>query len=166
MANNGDTETAEPESIGSNALNDQIRESVEQLNQLLAANNSYTIRAMAYQALSHAMSLSIYNAVHQQQQMYTLLNATTTAAVQEALKSNPTQAIELAQKASHNMESITAAVVQAIELIEGMTRDLGNLESTSETANSATDVAEASTAVSAPGTVAADPDNQSGGAEA
>lgn len=80
-------------------LNDQIRDAVSQMNALLLDDGARNIRAMSYQVMAHSIALSLYNTVHQQQQIYMLQNATTTAAIKEALKSNPADAIKLAQQA-------------------------------------------------------------------
>lgn len=81
-----------------NSTNDQIRDSVAQINALIHDEDGRNIRAMSYQIMAHSLALSLYSAVHQQQQMYILQNATTTAAVKEALKSSPADAMELIQK--------------------------------------------------------------------
>lgn len=83
----------------SDQLNDQIRDAVEQMNALLLDDDGRNVRAMSYQVMAHTIALSLYNTVYQQQQMYILQNATTTAAVREALKSNPAEAVKLAQQA-------------------------------------------------------------------
>ena len=57
------------------------------------------VRAMTYQVMAHTIAMSMYNTVFQQQQMYVLQNATTTAAIKEALKSNPADAVKIAQAA-------------------------------------------------------------------
>lgn len=80
-------------------LNDQIRDSVSQINHLLKDSEGSNVRAMSYQVMAHTIALSMYNTVYQQQQMYVLQNATTTAAITEALKSNPAEAVKIAQAA-------------------------------------------------------------------
>ena len=81
------------------AINDQISDSVSQVQQLLLDGDGSNVRAMSYQVMAHTIALSMYNTVFQQQQMYVLQNATTTAAITEALKSNPAEAVKIAQSA-------------------------------------------------------------------
>jgi polysaccharide deacetylase 2 family uncharacterized protein YibQ len=82
-----------------NALNDQISDSIAQINALLLDSEGSNVRAMTYQVMAHTIAMSMYNTVYQQQQMYVLQNATTTAAITEALKSNPAEAVKIAQAA-------------------------------------------------------------------
>jgi hypothetical protein len=49
--------------------------------------------------LAHAVGLALYNAVAQQQQIYTLRNAVTTAAAKAILDSDPERALSFADEA-------------------------------------------------------------------
>jgi Killing trait len=82
-----------------NAVNDQIRDSISQISEIMRDGEGSTVRAMSYQVMAHTIAMSMYNTVHQQQQLYVLQNAATTAAIKEALKSNPAEAAKIAQQA-------------------------------------------------------------------
>lgn len=81
------------------AVNDQIRDSISQISEIMRDGEGSTVRAMSYQVMAHTIAMSMYNTVHQQQQLYILQNAATTAAIKEALKSNPAEAAKIAQQA-------------------------------------------------------------------
>lgn len=100
------------------ALNDQIRDSVAQINKLLDDGGS-NVRAMSYQLMVHTIGLSLYNAVHQQQQLYMLKNAVTTAAVRKALESDPSEAIKLIEQAAAD-----GALTDTIAKLKAMMDDL------------------------------------------
>lgn len=80
-------------------INDQITDSIAQINAIIMDSEGSNVRAMTYQVMAHTIAMSMYNTVFQQQQMYVLQNATTTAAIKEALKSNPADAVKIAQAA-------------------------------------------------------------------
>jgi Killing trait len=107
------------------SINDQIRDSVEQINQLLQSGDSSTVRAMTYQIMAHSIALSLYNTVHQQQQMYILQNAVTTAAVQDALKSNPAEAIKLSQQVIADSD-LTTTISRLKQLMDELNDSYGD----------------------------------------
>jgi len=98
-------------------VNEQIRESIEQINQSLADNSNLSVQAMSYQAMAHALSLSLYNAVQQQQQMYVLQNATMTVAVKSALETSPKEAMDLINEvyANNNIVTTLSEIQQMID---------------------------------------------------
>lgn len=99
------------------AINDQIRDSVSQISRLLLDSESSTVRAMSYQVMAHTIALSMYNIVHQQQQLYVLQNAATTAAIKEALKSNPADAVKIAQQAIVDCD-MTRVIAQLKQMMD------------------------------------------------
>lgn len=74
------------------ATNDQITDTVQQVNALLSGSQKPFATAAAYQALAHALSLAMHNAVQQQQHSYTLRCALTTAAANALLDGRTEQA--------------------------------------------------------------------------
>ena len=80
-------------------LNDQVTDSVAQIEKLLADNGGAQSKAIADQLTVHALSLAMQNAVAQQQHEYILKNAIVTAAAKAILKSNPEDALAFAEKA-------------------------------------------------------------------
>jgi hypothetical protein len=80
-------------------LNDQITDAVQQARQLIEGLDDCTGKAIALQVLAHAVGLALYNAVAQQQQIYTLRNAVTTAAAKAILDSDPERALSFADEA-------------------------------------------------------------------
>jgi hypothetical protein len=71
--------------IDPSALNDQIRDAVEQLNASLDGMKPGVIEAVAYQTMAHAVALALQNTVLQQQHDHMLRNALTTAAASALL---------------------------------------------------------------------------------
>ena len=80
-------------------LNDQITDSVAQIEKLIADNGGAQSKAIADQLTVQALSLAMQNAVAQQQHEYILKNAIVTAAAKAVLKSSPQDALALAEKA-------------------------------------------------------------------
>ena len=80
-------------------LNDQVTDSVAQIEKLIADNGGAQSKAIADQLTVHALSLAMQNAVAQQQHEYILKNAIVTAAAKAILKSNPEDALAFAEKA-------------------------------------------------------------------
>jgi hypothetical protein len=81
-----------------NSINDQIKDSITQIQQSVMGVFESQGQAAAYQMMAHAIGLAMLNAVSNQQHAYILRNAITTAAVKAVLKSNPEEAIKLADK--------------------------------------------------------------------
>jgi hypothetical protein len=80
-------------------VNSQITDAVSQVQGLISGLDDDAGKAIALQVLSHAVGLAIYNAVAQQQQLYTLRNAVTAAAVKAILASDPERALSFAEEA-------------------------------------------------------------------
>lgn len=80
------------------SVNDQITDSITQIQKMLADDNGENIRAFSYQLMAHSIALAMYNAVHQQQQRYILQNAITTAASKAILEASPEKALKLAEE--------------------------------------------------------------------
>jgi hypothetical protein len=80
------------------SVNDQITDSITQIQKMLADDNGENIQALSYQFMAHAIGLAMYNAVHQQQQRYILQNAITTAAAKAILEASPEKALKLAEE--------------------------------------------------------------------
>lgn len=74
------------------ATNDQVVDAIQQVNDLLRGSRQPFAAGAAYQALSHALSLAMHNAVQQQQHSFTLRCAMTTAAATALLDGRTEQA--------------------------------------------------------------------------
>jgi hypothetical protein len=68
------------------AVNDEIKDAVEQLNASFKGMSSHGPEAFAYQAMVHAVALALHNTVLQQQHDHMLRNAMTTAAASALLE--------------------------------------------------------------------------------
>ena len=68
------------------AINDQVRDSVLQLEALLGRQSGPFAQAAAYQTITHAIALGMQNAVAQQQHGHMLRTALTTAAAKALLE--------------------------------------------------------------------------------
>lgn len=88
-------------------VNDQITDAVAQVRHLIAGFEDDAGKAIALQVLSHAVGLAIYNAVAQQQQLYTLRNAVTVAAVKAILASDPERALSFAEEALSDRDVVS-----------------------------------------------------------
>ncbi len=77
------------------SINDQIADSVASLQKMLLENKEGNMQALSYQIMAHAAGLAMLNAVNQQQQMYILQNAVTTATAKAALESKPEEAVSI-----------------------------------------------------------------------
>jgi len=103
---------------GGDHVNDQVRDAVEQINAMLEDGGS-NVRAMSYQVMAHTIGLSLYAAVHQQQQLFILKNAVTTAAVKKALANDPADAMKLIEEASASSD-----LAKTIEQLKTLMDDL------------------------------------------
>lgn len=81
-----------------NSINDQINDSVTQIQKSVMGVFESQGQAAAYQMVTHAIGLAMLNAVSKQQHDYILKNAITAAAVKSILESKPEEAIKLADK--------------------------------------------------------------------
>ena len=84
-----------PEEPDKTTLNDQIADSISAMQDLLKDNAEGDAALIAYQMMAQSAGLAMLNAVNQQQQMYILQNAATTAAAKAALESNPEDAVKI-----------------------------------------------------------------------
>jgi len=75
-----------------NSLNDQVTDSVNQLQATLAGLQQPFAAAAAFQTVAHALGLALQNAVARQQHSYMLRNAMTTAAATALLEGRSEQA--------------------------------------------------------------------------
>lgn len=80
-------------------VNCQVTDAVAQVNATVVSSSEALARAMADQVMAHAIGLAMQNAVAQQQQLYMLRNALTTAATRAILESNPEEALRFAGEA-------------------------------------------------------------------
>lgn len=80
-------------------VNSQITDAVAQVNASVAGSSDALAQAMASQIMAHAVAVAIQNAVAQQQHVYMLRNAVTTAAARAILDSDPEQALRFADEA-------------------------------------------------------------------
>jgi hypothetical protein len=84
------------------AVNNQITDSVSQVNETVQGASQSQARAMADQVMAQAIGLAMQNAVAQQQQAYILRNAVTTAAARAILESSPEEALRFAREVLSN----------------------------------------------------------------
>jgi Killing trait len=66
-------------------INEQIRDAVAQVQTTLAGSEHAVVTAALYQAIAHAITMALQNAVAQQQHGYILRNALTAAAANAIL---------------------------------------------------------------------------------
>ena len=77
---------------GAAGFNDQVRDSVNQLQETLAGLHQPFAAAAAFQTIAHALGLALHNAVARQQHSAMLRNALTTAAATALLDGRTEQA--------------------------------------------------------------------------
>lgn len=99
-------------------VNSQITDAVTQINASVGDTSEALARAMANQIMAHAVALAIQNAVAQQQHVYMLRNAVTTATVRAILDSNPEQALHFADEALKSED-----LAQTIERLSALLKD-------------------------------------------
>ena len=80
------------------SINDQVTDSVAELQKMLLENKEGNMQAISYQIMAHAAGLAMLNAVYQQQQMYILQNAVTTATAKAVLESKPDEAVKIVKE--------------------------------------------------------------------
>lgn len=98
-------------------VNDQIIDAVDEANATVLGSAEDTASAMAQQVMAQAIGLAMQNAVHQQQQLYVLRNAATTAASRALLQADPAKALELTQSL-YNTDDITKTLAQFKALMD------------------------------------------------
>lgn len=81
-----------------NAVNGQIIDAVKQVNNFLKDSN-FSLDSISNQLAVQAAGLAMLNIVNQQQQLFTLQNAVTTAAVKSMLNSSPQEAMQIMNEA-------------------------------------------------------------------
>ena len=84
-----------PDEPEETTLNDQIADSISAMHDFFKNNAERDVGLIAYQIMAQSAGLAMLNAVNQQQQMYILQNAVTTAAAKAALESNPEEAVKI-----------------------------------------------------------------------
>lgn len=80
------------------SINDQIADSVAELQKMLLDNKDGNMQALSYQIMAHSAGLAMLNAVFQQQQMYIIQNAVTTATAKAVLESKPEEAVKIVKE--------------------------------------------------------------------
>lgn len=99
-------------------VNSQITDAVAQVNASVGDSSEALARAMAHQIMAHAVLVAIQNAVAQQQHVYMLRNAITTAAARAILDANPEQALRFADEALKSDD-----LAQTIERLSALLKD-------------------------------------------
>lgn len=101
------------------SVNDQITDSITQIQKMLADDNGENVQAFSYQLMAHAIGLAMYNAVHQQQQRYILQNAITTAASKAILEASPEKALKMAEEGLGG-DSFTQTLTELKEMMDSL----------------------------------------------
>lgn len=109
-----------------NSLNDQIRDSVSQVQATLADMQQPFASAAAFQTIAHALGLALHNAVARQQHSHMLRNALTTAAAKALLDGRVEQAQAVLKLAESPLVNPTfeAEVGQLQKAIENLREEL------------------------------------------
>jgi len=102
------------------AVNDQITDSVNQVSETVIGESKASSHAMAQQIMAHAIGLAMQNAVHQQQQLYVLRNAATSAAVKAILQSEPGDAVKFAKEAL-SADDVVSTISRLKNLMDELT---------------------------------------------
>lgn len=82
------------EETSNSKVNAQIIDAIKQVNAFLG-DSDFSLDSISNQLTSQAVGVAMMNIVNQQQQLYTLQNAVTTAAAKSMLNSSPQEAIQL-----------------------------------------------------------------------
>ncbi|MCW5649167.1 MAG: RebB family R body protein [Ramlibacter sp.] len=123
--------TANDSAPGQEALNEQIRDSVAQVQATLTGMQVPFASAAAYQTIAHALGLALHNAVARQQHSHMLRNSLTTAAATALLEGRTDQAeavLKLAESPlvnpsfSAELGQLQSAVTQLREELEKILR--------------------------------------------
>jgi len=118
------------------ASNDQIRDSVEQLQKTMAGAGQPFMLAAAYQTIAHALGLALQNAVAQQQHSHMLRTAMTTAAANAMLEGRTAEAeavLKLAESRLVN-PAVGEELTQLQAVVRSLHQDLQNLAATAAAA--------------------------------
>jgi 23S rRNA maturation-related 3'-5' exoribonuclease YhaM len=99
-------------------VNSQITDAITQINASVGDSSEALARAMAHQIMAHAVAVAIQNAVAQQQHLYMLRNAVTTATVRAILDSDPERALHFADEALKGDD-----LAQTIERLSGLLKN-------------------------------------------
>ncbi len=83
-------------------LNDQIKDSISSLQEMLNNNSSTDAAAFSYQIMAQATGLAMLNVVNQQQQMFILQNAITVATAKAVLEAKPEEAMKIINEVIKN----------------------------------------------------------------
>jgi hypothetical protein len=108
---------------GTNALNDQIRDAVEQLNASFEGMRSNVSEAAAYQAMAHAVALALQNTVLQQQHDHMLRNALTTAAASSLLEGRRDEAeavLKLADERLGRQQNLSDEIAKIAQILKSI----------------------------------------------
>lgn len=128
-----ETNPSPSEASPPDALNDQVRDALAQLQATLAGSSDAVFQGAAYQALVHAITLAMQNAVAEQQQNQILRMAMTSAAAKAILAGKKEEAeslLELAQSRLANPD-LPALMTQFHTLIARIRDDLAQGRSAS-----------------------------------
>lgn len=99
-------------------VNSQIIDAVTQVNETVGGSSEALARAMADQVMAQAIGMAMQNAVAQQQQLYILRNAVTTAAARAILDSSPEEALRFASEALNSDD-----IAQTLERLSALVKD-------------------------------------------
>jgi hypothetical protein len=102
-----------------NALNDQIRDAVQQVDASL--KDAPNVAAVAYQTMAHAVALAMHNTVLQLQHDHMLRNALTTAAASALLDGRREEAeavLKLADERLGGQRSLSEEIAKVGEVLK------------------------------------------------
>lgn len=123
---------------GNDLVNDQIRDSVAQVQQLLDGMQRPFAAATTFNIVAHALSLALQNAVTRQQHSQMLRNALTAAAANAMLESRVDEAnavLKLAESPLVN-PSLDLEIGQLQKVIGGLREELEKLHAAAAAAAS------------------------------
>jgi hypothetical protein len=100
-------------------LNEQISDIIGKAQGASSDDSANDIRSISYQLMTHAAGLAMFNAVFQQQQMYILQNAVTTATAKAIFDSKPEDALKIFNDAYRNND-ILNTLSGLKEFIDGL----------------------------------------------
>jgi hypothetical protein len=106
-----------------NALNDQVRDAVEQLNASFEGMRSNVSEAAAYQTMAHAVALALQNTVLQQQHDHMLRNALTTAAASSLLEGKRDEAeavLKLADERLGRQQNLSEEIAKIAQILKSI----------------------------------------------
>ena len=113
-------------------LNEQMSDILGNVQSMFPKGSGNDFRAVSYQLMVHAAGLAMFNSVFQQQQMYILKNAVTTATAKSILESKPEEAIKLFNEANRN-DDILSTLNIFKEFIDGLNKSYEDLNKQSST---------------------------------